>query len=78
MDIDSYCETESQFSSRVWPLVGQPHSNGRPHVREYMRSTHWTWWVKRVKEDMKLGELIRTVDLAGIEGEVDLVSEHTM
>lgn len=35
---------ESQFSLRVWSLVGPPYSRRWPHTREYTGSTNWTRW----------------------------------
>lgn len=36
---------ESQFSLRVWPLVGQPCSSGGAHASGFMDSTNWIWWI---------------------------------
>lgn len=34
---------ESQFSLRVWPLVGQPCSSGGAHAKGFMVGTNWIW-----------------------------------
>lgn len=46
-------ERKSQFSLRGWPPVDQPHSSGRPHIRQYMHITTWTWWIKNRQKKMR-------------------------
>lgn len=59
---------ESQFSQRVWPLVGGPHSSRWPHIREYMDSTNWNLRTIKTTEITKLG---MGVDVLGVRGDLD-------
>lgn len=42
-------EGEGQFSLRMWALVDQPHSIGRPHICGNIGNTSWAWWVLQTK-----------------------------
>lgn len=39
---EGFCGEETPLSLRLWVLVSQPHSSGRPHTHEYMGGTNQT------------------------------------
>lgn len=45
-----FWERVSQFSLRVWPLVGWWQPSGWLYICEYMGNTNWTQWAIKIKE----------------------------
>lgn len=47
---DSFWERYSRFSLRIWALMGQSNSSGRPNIQVHKDSTNWTSWIIRDRE----------------------------
>lgn len=45
-----FWERESQFSLKVWPLVGWWQPSGWLYICEYMGNKNWTQWAIKIKE----------------------------
>ena len=39
----------------MWPLINQLCCSGRPQIWEYRCSKNYTWWVKRIRREYKIG-----------------------
>lgn len=44
-DSSNFLGRKTQFSLRVWLLIGLPHCRGWPHTCEHKGRTDWTGWV---------------------------------